>query len=394
MASLPTAVLGRTGLEVTRLGYGAMELRSDEGDRAVSDQHSAKVLNAVLDAGINFIDTAVCYGVSEERIGKAISHRRDEYFIATKCGCPATPAALEAGGNDYGHENMEAGVDQSLRRMKTDHLDVLQFHGTPAKSVLEEHDAIETLQRLRDKGKIRFIASSSSIPNIRDHIEMGVFDAFQIPYSALSRSHEGVIAQSASAGIGTIIRGGVAKGEPGVSGVSREESWKTFDDACLGELLEPGESKTAFILAVVTGNGIAAIPGMIITLLVGSWYFGFPLAFNPLIFAVVPLSAISLAGVGAAIGLGIPNWRVAGLVAQATMFFIMFFAPVMIPFDRLPAILQYTGMVLPPTYAAQAFRAALQPEITATLLRDLAILAVFGLGSLAIVARSLKWRLE
>ena len=72
MANLPTAVLGRTGLEVTRLGYGAMELRSDEGDRAVSEEHSTKVLNAVLDAGINFIDTAVCYGLSEERIGKAI----------------------------------------------------------------------------------------------------------------------------------------------------------------------------------------------------------------------------------------------------------------------------------------------------------------------------------
>ncbi|MCY4528096.1 MAG: aldo/keto reductase [Chloroflexi bacterium] len=248
MSNLPTAVLGRTGLEVTRLGYGAMELRSDDGDRAVSDEHSTTVLNAVLDAGINFIDTAVCYGLSEERIGKAIAHRRDEYFIATKCGCPAAPTALEVGGNDYGHENMEAGVDQSLRRMKTDHLDILQFHGTPAKSVLEEHDAIDTLQRLRDKGKIRFIASSSSIPNIRDHIEMGVFDAFQIPYSALSRSHEGVIAQSAGVGIGTIIRGGVAKGEPGVSGVSRGESWNTFEDACLGDLLEQGESKTAFIL--------------------------------------------------------------------------------------------------------------------------------------------------
>lgn len=153
-------------------------------------------------------------------------------------------------------------------------------------------------------------------------------------------------------------------------------------------------SKTAFILAVVTGNGMAAIPGMIITLLVGSWYFGFSVALNPLMLAVVPLSAVSLAGVGAAIGLGIPNWRVAGLVAQATMFFIMFFAPVMIPLERLPAVLQYTGMVLPPTYAAQAFRAALQPEITAMLLRDIAILAVFGLGSLAIVARTLKWRLE
>lgn len=248
MANLPTAMLGHTGLEVTRLGFGAMELRSDDGDRAVSDEHSTKVLNAVLDAGINFIDTAVCYGISEERIGKAISHRRDEFFLATKCGCPATPAALEAGGNDYGPENMEAGVDQSLRRMKTDHLDLLQFHGTPAKSVLEENDAIETLQNLRDKGKIRFIASSSSIPHLRDHIDMGVFDAFQIPYSALSRSHEGIIAKSGAAGIGTVIRGGVAKGEPGKSGVSREESWKTFDDACLGELLEQGESKTAFIL--------------------------------------------------------------------------------------------------------------------------------------------------
>ena len=153
-------------------------------------------------------------------------------------------------------------------------------------------------------------------------------------------------------------------------------------------------SKTAFILAVVTGNGIAAVPGMIITLLVGSWYFGFSLTINPLIFAVVPLSAISLAGVGAAIGLGIPNWRVAGLVAQATMFFIMFFAPVMIPLDRLPSILQLTGKILPPTYAAQAFRATLQPEITVGLLTDLAILAVFGLGSLAIVAKTLKWRLE
>ncbi len=248
MASLPMAVLGRTGLEVTRLGFGAMELRSDDGDRAVSDDQSGRVLNAVLDAGINFIDTAVCYGLSEERIGKAISHRRDEYFIATKCGCPTIPYAIEAGGNDYGPENMEAGVDQSLRRMNTDHLDVLQFHGTPAKSVLEEHDAIDTLQRLKEKGKIRFIASSSSLPNIRDHIDMGVFDSFQIPYSALSRQHEGIIAQSALVGIGTVIRGGVAKGEPGVSGVTREEAWKSFDDARLGELLEQGESRTAFIL--------------------------------------------------------------------------------------------------------------------------------------------------
>ena len=206
------------------------------------------MLNAVLDAGINFIDTSVDYGLSEERIGKAVSHRRDEFYIATKCGCPATPAAFEAGEHIYTRENIEAAVDQSLRRMNTDRLDFVQFHGSPAQSVIEENEAIETLVGLRDQGKIRFIASSSSLPHIRDHIEMGVFDAFQIPYSALSRQHEGIIEQSAAAGIGTVIRGGVAKGEPGESGVPRQETWKTFDDACLGDLLEHGESRTAFIL--------------------------------------------------------------------------------------------------------------------------------------------------
>jgi ABC-2 type transport system permease protein len=153
-------------------------------------------------------------------------------------------------------------------------------------------------------------------------------------------------------------------------------------------------SKTAFILAVVTGNGLAAVPGMVLTVLVGSWYFGFPLTVNPGLLLVVPLSAISLAGLGAAIGLGIKNWRVAGLVAQVTMFFIMFFAPVMIPSERLPSILQLTGQVLPPTYAARAFRIALGPEMPMELLVDLMFLAAFGLGTLAIVARTLKWRLE
>ncbi len=131
-----------------------------------------------------------------------------------------------------------------------------------------------------------------------------------------------------------------------------------------------------------------------VTVLVGAWIFGLQLAFNPLILVVVPLSMISLAGLGASIGLGIKNWRVVGLVAQVTMFFIMFFAPVMIPPDRLPGILQATGWLLPPTYAARAFRAALQPEITAELLRDVAILAAFAIGSLVVVARTLEWRLE
>lgn len=154
-------------------------------------------------------------------------------------------------------------------------------------------------------------------------------------------------------------------------------------------------SKTAYILGVVTGNGLASIPGMIITVLVGSWLYSLPLVFNPLMLFIVPLSAISLAGIGAMIGLGVKNWRVASLVAQAAMFFVMFFAPVMIPPERLPGVLQITGRLLPPTYAARAFRTALgDPGVSVQLLTDTAILAVFAIGSLAVVARLLKWRLE
>ncbi len=248
MAGLPAAVLGRTGLKVTRLGFGAMELRAEDGERGTSYERATTVLNTVLDSGINFIDTSPDYGISEERIGAAISQRRDEYFIATKCGCPATPAAIEAGEHVYTSENIEAAVSRSLTRMKTDHLDIVQFHGSPAKSVIDENDAIGTLLDLKSAGKIRFISSSSTLPNISDHIDMGVFDSFQIPYSALQREHENIISQSAAAGIGTVIRGGVAKGEPGVSGVTRQATWETFDKANLGELLEEGESKTSFVL--------------------------------------------------------------------------------------------------------------------------------------------------
>src|SRR5712692_2814680 len=98
MPELPRRTLGRTGLDVTSLGYGAMEL-AGRGPRAVSDADAEAVLNEVLDAGINFIDTSIDYGRSEELIGKFISHRRSEYFLASKCGC--VPDAPQ--GSDHVH---------------------------------------------------------------------------------------------------------------------------------------------------------------------------------------------------------------------------------------------------------------------------------------------------
>ncbi|MGH3169502.1 MAG: aldo/keto reductase, partial [Trebonia sp.] len=90
--------LGRTGLEVTRLGYGAMELRGQRvwGGRPVTRQQSQAILDAVLASGINWLDTAGDYGTSEELIGECISGRRDEFLIATKSGC----TLVDAGDHD------------------------------------------------------------------------------------------------------------------------------------------------------------------------------------------------------------------------------------------------------------------------------------------------------
>jgi aryl-alcohol dehydrogenase-like predicted oxidoreductase len=243
---LEKTTLGSSGLAVTKLGYGAMEVRAGDRGRPIDDDEAGRVLNAVLDAGINFIDTSIDYGRSEEFIGRYISHRRDEFFLASKCGCPV--GSLPPGDHVFTRDNITAGVDQSLKRMRIEYLDAVQFHSSPAKSVIEEEGAIQTLVDLKEAGKIRLLGSSSVMPNLADHIDMGVFDVFQIPYSALNREHESWITKAAEAGVGTIIRGGVAKGEPGQSGVSRPDAWAKFDEAGLDELRDEGESRTGFML--------------------------------------------------------------------------------------------------------------------------------------------------
>src|SRR5207249_8280900 len=87
MADLPKRELGRTGLQVTMLGYGAMELRGVPRGREVTEAQAETILHAPLDAGINYIDTSIDYGLSEERIGRYIANRRSEYYLASKCGC-------------------------------------------------------------------------------------------------------------------------------------------------------------------------------------------------------------------------------------------------------------------------------------------------------------------
>jgi aryl-alcohol dehydrogenase-like predicted oxidoreductase len=249
MTDLPTRPLGRTGVNVTTLGFGAMELRGAPRGPAITDQEAERVLNGVLDAGINFVDTSIDYGRSEELIGRFISHRRREYFLASKCGCVVGGAQ---GEHVHTAENIRRGVENSLRLLKTDHLDLVQFHRSLTQEEFEKDGALQEAIKLKGEGKVRFLGVSGTLPNLVEQIEMGVFDAFQIPYSALQRDHEDVIAKAAQAGAGTIIRGGVARGAPTdwertnymVPGSTMKDRW---EQARLDDLLD-GVTRIEFTL--------------------------------------------------------------------------------------------------------------------------------------------------
>jgi aryl-alcohol dehydrogenase-like predicted oxidoreductase len=242
--------LPTTNLTVTRLGFGAMEIRGSRiwGGRPVTEEQAKTILNDVLDVGINFIDTANDYGRSEEFIGKYISNRRDEFILATKCGC--TVVRKDEHTDDTPHvwtrDNVFRGLNESLQRLKTDHIDIMQLHN-PSVEDAERGQLAKALQDMRQQGKVRFISISTTLPHLPTYIEWGVFDTFQIPYSALERDHENWISRAAEAGIGIIIRGGVARGEEGV-GLGRTDRWQKFTEAGLDDLLAPGESRTAFML--------------------------------------------------------------------------------------------------------------------------------------------------
>jgi aryl-alcohol dehydrogenase-like predicted oxidoreductase len=150
-------------------------------------------------------------------------------------------------------ENIRNGVEASLRRLKTDHLDLVQFHRSLHRDEFDADGALSEPLALQAEGKVRFLGVSAVLPTLDEQIDMGVFDAFQIPYSALQREHEDVITRASDAGMGIIIRGGVARGAPddwdrrAYYMVSNETMRKCWDTAALDDLLD-GMSRIEFML--------------------------------------------------------------------------------------------------------------------------------------------------
>jgi len=192
--------LGRTGLEVSRLGIGLSEigfnLTMEEVDRA------SRIMNTALDSGINFFDTAACYGISEELVGATVSHRRDEFVLATKAG-----HFLPRGtGEDWTYDLVVESVDRSLDRMRTDFLDLVQLHSCNV-AVLERGDVIRALQDVKAEGKTRYIGYSGDNENAEWAVSSGLFDTLQTSFNLVDQKAPRKLLPEADArGMGIIVK--------------------------------------------------------------------------------------------------------------------------------------------------------------------------------------------
>jgi aryl-alcohol dehydrogenase-like predicted oxidoreductase len=143
--------LGKTDLEVSALGFGGAPVGFLETDR----QHVVEILNTLLDQGVNLIDTAAGYAGSEEVIGEAVGRRRDDFVLVSKCG----RAFEDIAGAAWSAKVIEQTVARALRRLRTDHLDVMLLHSCDLET-LKQGEALGALVKARDAGKVRFVGYS------------------------------------------------------------------------------------------------------------------------------------------------------------------------------------------------------------------------------------------
>ncbi len=165
--------LGKTDMHVSVLGFGGAEI----GFEKAAVQTVAELLHSALDAGLNVIDTAECYLQSEELIGEAVSGRRKDFYLFTKCGHPENP-----GVGDWRPASLLASIERSLKRLRTDRLDLVQLHSC-SEEELRKGDVITALEEARRKGYTRYIGYSGDGGAARYAVECGRFDTLQTSVS-------------------------------------------------------------------------------------------------------------------------------------------------------------------------------------------------------------------
>jgi aryl-alcohol dehydrogenase-like predicted oxidoreductase len=208
--------LGRTDLMVGEIGFGALEVGRDWGIRVGDDfgrpdeSDAIRTLNAALDAGITFIDTAPAYELSEERIGKAISHRRDEFILATKVGERRDDG--EDSLYDYSAAATSAFIERSLTRLKTDVIDLIQIHSAPIE-VIDQGETLGALLEAKAQGKVRYVGMTGSVEAAIEAVKDEGYDTVQVSYNICDREAEQeLFPLCRENGVGVIIKDGLAAG--------------------------------------------------------------------------------------------------------------------------------------------------------------------------------------
>ena len=198
--------LGKTGLSVSRLGAGLARIGIE---LTLADvEEAGQVLNAALDDGINFLDTAACYDISEELVGQTVAHRRDEYILATKCGHVVGGAS----GKPWSAQIIQDSIDRSLHRMRTDHLDLVQLHSCDGE-ILERGEAVEALMEAKRAGKTRFVGYSGDNEAALLAVKSSLFDTLQTSFNVVDQQARiKLFGPAKSKGMGIIIKRPVANG--------------------------------------------------------------------------------------------------------------------------------------------------------------------------------------
>jgi len=176
-------ILGRTGLRVSVIGLGTMVHAGHFGP--MSDAESLGAIDAALDLGVNFIDTSDAYGAgySETLLGKALKDRRDKVILATKGG--NTMVGPNKGKTDFSVSTIARVMDESLKRLQTDYVDLYQLHN-PNVEVIERGEVWELLDRRRKEGKIRYLGVSiNKMEEGMAAVKRGHSDTIQVEYNML-----------------------------------------------------------------------------------------------------------------------------------------------------------------------------------------------------------------
>ena len=204
--------LGRTGIQVSPYALGALMFATSMGN---APEDSARIIHKALDAGINLVDTADAYGDSEDVVGKALEGRRDDVVLATKFSRPTGKAPNHQGAS---RRWLVTAVESSLRRLRTDHIDLYQLHRPDPRTDIEE--TLSALPDLIRSGKVRAIGTSQTPASdiveaqwVAERRGLARFHTEQPAYSILNRGIEREVLPTVQRfGMGTLVWGPLGQG--------------------------------------------------------------------------------------------------------------------------------------------------------------------------------------